>query len=217
LLDEPFSAVDAPARQALYHELAALRQSLSTPMVLVTHDLTEARRLGDRIVIVDGGETLQSGPPSQVFASPRKSRVAALVGIQNHFSGRFRKQEPGWACLEWGAHGEVGLRVVDKNRIPDGASVTWVIAGEGVDLLAHDTGAQNLVCCEIVEQLALGETSICSLRPCGLPQEQVTLNPSTAQLRSLGAQVGGRLWLRIAPEAIHIMPQKSVRSVSRGA
>ena len=40
----------------------------------------------------------------------------------------------------------------------------------------------------------------------------VTLNPATSQLRSLGAQVGGVLWLRIAPEAIHIMPVKGVGS-----
>ncbi len=70
LLDEPFSAVDAPARQALYRELAALRESLSTPMVLVTHDLGEARRLADRVVILDAGSALQTGTPAHVFASP---------------------------------------------------------------------------------------------------------------------------------------------------
>ena len=208
LLDEPFSAVDAPARQALYHELAALRQSLSTPMVLVTHDLAEARRLADRVVIVDAGESLQSGTPAQVFASPRNSRVAELVGIQNHFRGRFHKQDPGWGRLEWGERGDVVLRVVDKNRIADGSSVTWVIAGEGVDLLAEDGGETNSLRCEMIEQLALGETSLCTLRPQGLAGERVTLNLATAQLRSLRAQVGSWLWLRIASEAIHIMPLK---------
>ncbi|WP_168107926.1 ATP-binding cassette domain-containing protein [Ramlibacter lithotrophicus] len=211
LLDEPFSAVDAPARQRLYHELAALRQTLSTPMVLVTHDLAEARRLADRVVIVDAGETLQSGPPARVFASPRNARVAELVGIQNHFSGRFHKQEPGWGHLAWGERGEVRLRVLDKNRIPDGASVTWVFAGEGADLLADAAGQENAVRCDIAEQLVLGETSLCSLRPRELPGEQVTLNPATAQLRSLGAGPGGSLWLRIAPEAIHIMPVRQAR------
>lgn len=206
LLDEPFSAVDAPARQRLYHELAALRQGLSTPMVLVTHDLGEARRLADRVVIVDGGATLQSGPPAQVFASPRNARVAELVGIQNHFKARFHKQEPGWGRLDWAGQGRLGLRVTDKNRIADGASVTWVVAGEGVDLLADGAGQVNALRCEIAEQLALGETSLCSLRPCELPDQLVTLNPATAQLRALGAQAGGKIWLRIAPEAIHIMP-----------
>jgi molybdate transport system ATP-binding protein len=208
LLDEPFSAVDAPARQALYRELAALRQSMSTPMILVTHDLGEARRLADRVVILDEGRTLQSGTPAQVFASPRNARVAELVGIQNHFRGRFHKQQPGWARLTWGEDETVSLRVVDKNRIDDGAVVTWVIAGDRIELLADGDAEGNALRCEVMEQLALGESSLCVLRPQGLPQERVTLNLSTAQLRSLQAQPGRWLRLAIAPEAVHIMPQK---------
>jgi molybdate transport system ATP-binding protein len=208
LLDEPFSAVDAPARQALYRELAALRESLSTPMVLVTHDLGEARRLADRVVIIDAGETLQTGTPAHVFASPRNARVAELVGIQNHFRGHFYKQEPGWARLDWGQDDGVSLRVLDKNKIVDGAAVTWVIAGDHVELLPDGGAEGNVLRFEMVEQLALGETSLCTLRPQGLVQERVTLNLSTAQLRSLGAGPGRWLRLGIAPEAIHIMPQR---------
>jgi molybdate transport system ATP-binding protein len=208
LLDEPFSAVDAPARQALYRELAALRQGVSTPMVLVTHDLGEARRLADRVVILDGGVTLQSGTPAQVFASPRNARVAELVGIQNHFRASFHKEGPGWARLEWGGPGGISLRVLDKDRIADGAHVTWVMAGDAVELLPDGTAEGNTLRCEMVEQLALGETSLCLLRPEGLPAERVTLNLSTAQLRSLGAAVGSRLRLTVSPEAVHVMPRK---------
>jgi molybdate transport system ATP-binding protein len=207
LLDEPFSAVDAPARQALHRELASLRQTVSTPMVLVTHDLGEARRLADRVVIVDAGHSLQTGTPAHVFASPRNARVAQLVGIQNHFRGTFHKQEPGWGRLQWGA-AAVELRVLDKNRIPDGATVTWVVAGERIDLLADGDAQGNILRCKILEQLALGETSLCTLEPERLPGEKLTLNLSTAQLRSLDAAPHGWLRLVIAPEAIHIMPQK---------
>jgi molybdate transport system ATP-binding protein len=210
LLDEPFSAVDAPARQALYRELAVLRQTLSTPMVLVTHDLGEARRLADRVVILDAGHSLQTGTPAHVFASPRNARVAQLVGIQNHFRGRFHKIEPGWGQLEWGDAAGVWLRVLDKNRIPDGANVTWVIAGERIDLLADGVSEGNTLRCKIAEQLALGETSLCALQPEQLPAERVTLSLSTGQLRSLEARAGGWLRLRIGPDAIHIMPQKDV-------
>lgn len=209
LLDEPFSAVDAPARQALYRELAALRQSVSTPIILVTHDLAEARRLADRLVILDAGQTLQSGTPAHVFASPRNARVAELVGIQNHFQGSFHKQEPGWGRLDWGeGHGRVSLRVLDKNRIPDGARVTWVIAGERIEVLPDGLASENVLRCEVVELLALGETSLCVLRPDGLATERVTLNLATAQLRSLGAGPGRWLRLGIDPQAAHIMPQK---------
>jgi molybdate transport system ATP-binding protein len=208
LLDEPFSAVDAPARQTLYRELAGLRQSLSTPMVLVTHDLGEARRLADRVVILDAGETLQSGTPAHVFASPRNARVAQLVGIQNHFRGRFVKQDPGWGRLLWGEERAVALRVPDKNRIADGAAVTWVIAGDGLELLPDGPEEENVLRCVLVEQMALGEISLCSLQPQGIADARVTLNVSVAQLRDLGLLAGGRARLRIAPEAVHIMPRK---------
>ena len=89
LLDEPFSAVDAPMRQALYRALAQLHASAQLPIILVTHDLAEARRLADKVVILDGGTTLQSGPPERVLRSPRNARVAQLVGIHNHFAGQF--------------------------------------------------------------------------------------------------------------------------------
>ena len=211
LLDEPFSAVDAPARHALYRELAALREGLSTPIVLVTHDLAEARRLADRVVILDAGHSLQTGTPAQVFASPRNARVAELVGIQNHFHGRFHKDQPGWGLLAWGGGASpspVLLKVLDKNRIADGAAVTWVVAGEGIDVSADGAGAAegNKLRCELLELLALGETSLCTLRPEGLAQERVTLNLPTAQLRALGLGRGGWLGLTIAPEAVHIMP-----------
>ncbi|MDP3673004.1 MAG: ABC transporter ATP-binding protein [Telluria sp.] len=215
LLDEPFSAVDASARQALYRELATLRETLSTPMVLVTHDLGEARRLADRVVILDAGQTLQTGTPAHVFASPRNARVAELVGIHNHFRGRFYKQEPGWGRLQWGDGDAVALRVPDKNRIPDGASVTWVIAGERIDLLPDGTPDGNTLRCEILELLALGETSLCTLQPGQLPGQRVTLNLSTAQLRSLHAVAGRWLRLAIAPEAVHIMPVKEATATAQ--
>lgn len=216
LLDEPFSAVDASARQALYRELATLRETLSTPMVLVTHDLGEARRLADRVVILDEGTTLQTGTPAHVFASPRNARVAELVGILNHFKGRFFKQEPGWGSLQWGDGATVALRVPDKNRIPDGASVTWVIAGERIDLLPDGDRKGNILRCQILELLALGETSLCTLEPDQLKGERVTLNLSTAQLRSVDAAAGRWLRLDIAPQAVHIMPVKEATAAALG-
>ncbi|MGH6638943.1 MAG: ABC transporter ATP-binding protein [Polaromonas sp.] len=215
LLDEPFSAVDAPTRQTLYHELAALRQSVAIPMVLVTHDLHEARRLADRVVILDAGESLQIGPPARVFASPRNARVAELVGIQNHFRGRFFSSgpldAPGFGRLVW--HGDapgapqLSLRVVDKGLLDEGAEVSWVVAGELLDLSAKPSAqAANTLACTLREVLPLGEISLCTLVPTQLPSQRVTLNLSTAVLRQLGAAPGAVLYLHIPPEAVHIMP-----------
>jgi molybdate transport system ATP-binding protein len=224
LLDEPFSAVDAPTRQTLYRELAALRQKVSVPMVLVTHDLAEARRLADRVVIVDAGQTLQTGEPARVFASPRNARVAELVGIQNHFNGRFFKDQPGWARLSWtdlGAPGQaIDLRVIDKNKIDDGTAVTWVLNGEQVDVLAdgHDVGpiddhadaGTTRLRCRLVEVLSLGEISLCTLSPEGLSGQVITLNLTTRLLLRLNVAAGGWVQLLITPAALHIMPVRVV-------
>ncbi|MFM8575448.1 MAG: ABC transporter ATP-binding protein [Limnohabitans sp.] len=211
LLDEPFSAVDAPTRQSLYRELAAWRQQVAAPMLLVTHDLNEARRLADRVVIVHAGETLQSGPPEKVFASPRNARVAELVGIQNHFRGRFHKDRPGWARLDWLAcSGALALQVIDKSRIAEGTAVTWVLNGEGVDLLPDGgpSGEANVLRCQLQEVLPLGEISLCTLVPEALPDQRIMLNLNGRLLRALGAGPGQAVGLRLAPEALHIMPLK---------
>ena len=216
LLDEPFSAVDAPTRQTLYRELAALRQRIAIPMVLVTHDLNEARRLADRVVILDAGESLQVGPPAKVFASPRNARVAELVGIQNHFQGQFFSgdQTGGLGRLVW--HGQrpeadesVSLQVTDKGRLDDGAEVSWVIAGELLDVTTaalQSPQSVNTIECTVLEVLPLGEISLCTVAPKQLPHQRVALNLSTALLRQLAVQAGTTLYLHIPLEAVHIMP-----------
>jgi len=219
LLDEPFSAVDAPTRQSLYRELAAWRQQVAVPMLLVTHDLNEARRLADRVVIVDAGQTLQAGPPDKVFASPRNARVAELVGIQNHFRGRFHKDPAhgadGWAQLEWrGAQGSLRLQVIDKQRIDDGTEVTWVLNGEGVDLLpepaqgraSEPAATGNRLRCRLTEVLPLGDISLCTLTPEALPEQRITLNLTGRLLRRLALAPGQTVVLQLAPQALHIMP-----------
>jgi len=181
------------------------------PMLLVTHDLHEARRLADRVVIVDAGQTLQAGTPEKVFASPRNARVAELVGIQNHYRGRFHKQTQGWGRLQWlGTQGAVDLQVIDKNRIDEGTAVTWVLNGEGVDVLAEGEAAEgpNVLRCRLQEVLPLGDISLCTLVPEALPDQRITLNLTGRLLRRLAVQPGGRVQLRLAPQALHIMPVK---------
>jgi molybdate transport system ATP-binding protein len=234
LLDEPFSAVDAPSRTSLYRELANLRNSVSTPMVLVTHDLHEARRLADRVVILDGGTTLQSGTPEQVFSRPRNARVAELVGIQNHFQGHFVKSaietESGFGTLVWtdvdtttNLNSCPQLVVVDKNKLSDGAGVSWVLGAEHVDVTAVPVSTptceqrlpDNTLCCQFLEILSLGETSICTLAPLDWPalaSVRLTLTLSSAHLRSLGLSAAAdqhtAVWVHIPAHSIHIMPMR---------
>jgi molybdate transport system ATP-binding protein len=151
-----------------------------------------------------------------VFASPRNARVAQLVGIQNHFQGRFDRHAPGWARLTWRAQSgaEVSLKVIDKNRIADGTAVTWVLNGEFVEVKSADettthAGSQeNILRCQIQEILSLGETSLCTMSPEGLAGERITLQLPGQMVRKGQWQAGTPVQLLIAPQALHIMPVK---------
>lgn len=70
LMDEPFSALDAPLAKALGEELRRLQRSLSLSVLYVTHDQQEAVRLADEMFLMQEGKIIQGGVPEQVYADP---------------------------------------------------------------------------------------------------------------------------------------------------
>ncbi|GIE98036.1 ABC transporter ATP-binding protein [Paractinoplanes rishiriensis] len=81
LMDEPFSAVDPIARGRLQEEFLRLQATVRKTIVLVTHDIDEAVRLGDRIaVLAEGGKLLQYAPPADLLSRPVSDTVADFVG-----------------------------------------------------------------------------------------------------------------------------------------
>jgi osmoprotectant transport system ATP-binding protein len=81
LMDEPFGAVDPIARDRLQAEFHALQRRLGTTVVMVTHDLDEAVRLGDRIAVLrQGGHLEQYDTPARILADPATPFVADFVG-----------------------------------------------------------------------------------------------------------------------------------------
>jgi len=81
LMDEPFGAVDPVTRARLQDEFLRLQRQLRRTVVLVTHDIDEALRLGDRLaVLATGGRLEQYGTPAEVLARPASPFVADFVG-----------------------------------------------------------------------------------------------------------------------------------------
>lgn len=81
LMDEPFGAVDPITRQRLQDELLSIQRELRKTIVCVTHDIDEAIKLGDRIVILrEGAEIAQYDTPENVLAAPADDFVSDFVG-----------------------------------------------------------------------------------------------------------------------------------------
>jgi molybdate transport system ATP-binding protein len=83
LLDEPFTALDAPLRMEMQNFLKQIRQEFPIPVVLVTHDLDEAGILADKLIICAKGKTVQTGTPLEVIHSPACPEVEFLVNTHD--------------------------------------------------------------------------------------------------------------------------------------
>jgi len=81
LMDEPFGAVDPIVRAHLQDELLALQQRLHKTIAVVTHDIDEAIKLGDRVAILsEGGHLEQYGSPAEILREPANPFVAGFLG-----------------------------------------------------------------------------------------------------------------------------------------
>jgi len=87
LLDEPLASMDAGHSVELRRFLGRQLREFAGPTVLVTHDPLDALVLCDRVVVLEAGHEVQSGPPHEVAQQPRSAHVAALMGL-NLLRGR---------------------------------------------------------------------------------------------------------------------------------
>jgi ABC-type sulfate/molybdate transport systems ATPase subunit len=80
LLDEPYTGLDTSLRRTLTDLVASLVAERSVPAILVAHELADAQAFADRLAVIDRGEILQTGEPSEVVLRPASRRVAELIG-----------------------------------------------------------------------------------------------------------------------------------------
>jgi glycine betaine/proline transport system ATP-binding protein len=79
LLDEPFSALDPLIRRDMQNEVIRLHRELGKTMVFITHDLAEALKLGDHVMIMRAGQVVQIGSPEELVARPADDYVEDFV------------------------------------------------------------------------------------------------------------------------------------------
>ncbi|HEY2029884.1 MAG TPA: ABC transporter ATP-binding protein [Myxococcales bacterium] len=102
LLDEPLSALDAPARAELRFELRALLHAAKVPAIFVTHERAEALALGDRLAVLAEGRIRQLGPVHEVFSAPNDLVVARVVGTENVAQAKVLRIADGIAQVQVG-------------------------------------------------------------------------------------------------------------------
>lgn len=211
LLDEPFSAVDQVTRRKLRRELARLRQNLNIPIVLVTHDLDEARMLADRMCILHDGVLLQTGTPAEVFSRPANAEVARLVDIGNLFSGEVVRHDAD-KCVTYLKWGKYELECRFQNEFAPGTKVDWVIPPDSIILHRRDRpsrGEHENPVEGIVEQvIELGVNSSILINVSGEDQ-YLGINIPVHVAHRNNIIRGANITVSLLANAIHLMPKQS--------
>ena len=118
LLDEPFAALDAPARAALIPELGSILRTEGLTTVLVTHDRAEAQALADRVAVLLGGRIHQIEATGRVFWAPASEEVARFVGVETIVEGEVIGVDGDVATVAVGErHVEVAAHAVAGERV----------------------------------------------------------------------------------------------------
>lgn len=139
LLDEPFAALDTPARAGLRRLLRASVERLGIAAVLVTHDRTEAIALGDLMAVLAEGRVRQVGPVLDVFRRPADLVVARSVGVESVVPAHILSAENGLVELRVG---QATLQAVDVELEHNTREVFACIRAEDVTL--ERTAAPNV-------------------------------------------------------------------------
>lgn len=199
-LDEPFTFLDVPTREALTEDLIRIIRERNLTVVYVTHSRDEALLMADRIAIMDRGKILQEGSPEEVFNSPASEDVANFVGMETILEGEVIERENG--LLKVRTH-EREIEVVSESKAQ--GRILLGIRPENVIINSFDkdgpsSSARNKFKAKMVKIISLGSVLKIYL-DCGFPLVSLVTKKSTEEL---GLEVGKTVVASFKATAVHV-------------
>ncbi len=207
LLDEPLGALDKKLREHTQFELINLQEQLGVTFVVVTHDQEEAMTLATRIGVMDRGEIVQVGTPTDIYEYPTSKFVADFVGSVNMFEGELIEDEPDHVrirCAEFPAPIFVNHGISSA----PGAQVFAAIRPEKIEIsrTAPANKDENCVHGTVKEIAYMGDLSVYLVRLAGGRMIRVTL-PNTERQAEDRITWDEVVWLSWAPVSPVVLTQ----------
>ncbi len=164
LLDEPLGALDKKLREHTQFELVNLQEQLGVTFVVVTHDQEEAMTLSSRIGVMNAGEIVQVGTPTEIYEFPSSKFVAEFIGSVNMFEGQLIEDEPGYVRIQ--CPELEGTVFVDHGvSAPPGAVVWAAVRPEKILMSREKPEAEDNFAHGVVKEIAyMGDCSVYLIR-----------------------------------------------------
>jgi molybdate transport system ATP-binding protein len=204
LLDEPFSALDAPTRVQLRGELRERLRRLGIPAILVTHDRAEAMALADELLVLCAGRIVQRGAAAEVFNAPASAEVARLVGVETVLPARCEARADG--LLHFRA-GEGSLVALETEAVQPGGEALLCIRAEDVILARHEdaeSSPRNRFAVRVESVEPEGGGLVRLALDAGFPLKALLTRQSCAELN---LEPGARAWASVKAPHVHVIPR----------
>ena len=197
LLDEPVSAVDPQLRESFRLELKNYLQKLNTTAIYVTHNLSEAFVMSNKIAVMGNGRIEQVGNRTEIFDKPTSAYVAKFLGI-NAYSGKAGNMQNGFLTVE--VDGVKLLSAASQGL--EGKMVTVTLKPEDITLTTNAKGAvgSNHLQGIITEMVQMRSTAQVAIDVGFVIKSRI----SFAAIKSLGVTVGDRVYVSFSPEVLNV-------------
>ncbi|HEY5274573.1 MAG TPA: ATP-binding cassette domain-containing protein [Acidimicrobiales bacterium] len=210
LLDEPFSALDAPVRGELRRELRRLQREVNLSTVIVTHDPEEAAMLADEIMVVRDGQVLQSGNCRDVYQRPASAEIGRLLGIDNLFDGV--ANAAGVLLIGGDRTADVaggGVSVGLPLNVPVGTRLLWQVPPEALQVRPAPSMRSY------GSTVDLGQGRVTDVVDLGRAVEVVVELAAGVELRVRMVEipdlsVGATCWVETEADAVSVWPEPAV-------
>jgi len=202
LLDEPFSPLDAPTRNALIEDFRSLLSNTEVTTVFITHDQEQALSLGDRVAVMLDGNLRQIGSPEKVFSSPSDSEVANFLGVENVLPGEVMSSREGKISVN--VQGQLLEAIGDEKT---GRNIFFCLRPEDITIWkASDmppSSARNIITGTITSILPQGPLLQVKIN-CGFT---LTALITRVSAQDLELELGSKVSASFKASAAHLIPR----------
>lgn len=204
LLDEPLSALDAHLKVRMQAVLSNLQKDLGITFVYVTHSMSEAFSMADRVVIMSRGKIEQIGTPQEIYHKPKNKFVAEFLGSANIFSGELVATR----ANEWEINTSYGPFIVHpegstSNSVGD--NLSFVVSAEHIRI-GPKGGAENGISARVVGEEFVGATATIYFETSS--GAEIKVHKTHEELAELDLHSNGEFLLSWDSRHCHLLPEE---------
>jgi molybdate transport system ATP-binding protein len=199
LLDEPLASLDLPLRGRVLPYLLRVRDELDLPILYITHDPDEALLVGNRVVVLDAGRVVASGPPAEVLWSRAVLPLSEALGMENVLEATVREQKGDTARVETAAG--LGLSLPALSRLAAGERVRLGLRAQDILLAADPPGrisARNVLPAVVVRSESTTDGILVHLDV----GDELVAKVTAAAARALALEPGARVHAVVKAQAL---------------